>query len=90
MEVGDSAFMRALLERIDKMIDEKNDQIVNRGAKSFDEYLAMCGSIATLRDIAQTCVDLGKALGHEAKLQRDNPAVQPAPEPRRRTQPYRA
>jgi hypothetical protein len=59
---GDTYFMRALLERIDKMIEEKSAKIIYRGAISYDDYLAQCESILTLKAVASACIDIKKQM----------------------------
>jgi len=85
VDIYDTQFMRALNERVEKMIEEKRAQIINRGAKSYDEYLAMCESVLTLRAVLDASLDIAKRIRAELTAQSDVSVIDP-----RRNANYRA
>jgi hypothetical protein len=77
MNQHDSSFMGLLMTRVDKMIEEKQNQIINGSAKSFDHYMALCESVTTLRIVAQAILDTAKEVARQGSAQPSNPAVHP-------------
>jgi hypothetical protein len=60
-----SRFMRVLLERLDKMVQEKTEAVVSGSIKTHDQYCAACESIATLRAVADSCIEIEKEIHRE-------------------------
>lgn len=75
MDANDNYFMRALLERIDKMLEEQSSGIIDGHAQSFEDYRSRCASVKTLRDIADHCVEIRKKMIKEMT----QPIEEPSP-----------